>query len=168
MWDSLVSECLRPHALQHTRLPCPSLSLGACSNSYQLSQWCHPTIPSSVTIFSSCLRSFPASESFPMSWFFESGGQNIGASALASVLLVNIQGWFSLGLISLISLLSKGLLNIFSNTTIRKHQFFCAQPSLWSNSHICTWLPEKTKFWLYGPLSTKGDICFLIRCLDLS
>ena len=110
-----------------------------CSNSCLLSQWCHPTIWSSVTTFSSCPQSFPASGSFPTTQFFTSGGLSIRASA--SVFPVNIQGWFPLGLVGLISLLSKGLSRVFSSTTIWKHQFFGAQPSLWSNSHICTWLP---------------------------
>ena len=93
--------------------------------------------------FSSCLLSFPASGSFPMSWLFASGGQSFGASASASVLSVNVQGWFPLGLTGLISLLSKGLSGVFSNSTVWKHQFFSAQPSLWSSSHICIWLLEK-------------------------
>ena len=93
--------------------------------------------------FSSCLLSFPASGSFPMSWLFASGGQSFGASASASVLSVNVQGWFPLGLTGLISLLSKGLSRVFSNSTVWKHQFFSAQPSLWSSSHICIWLLEK-------------------------
>ena len=97
------------------------------SNSCPLSWWCHPTISSSVTSFSSCLQSFPASGSFPMSWLFASGGQNIGASASASALSVTIQGWFPLGLTRLISLLSKGLSRVFSSTTVWKHQFFGTQ-----------------------------------------
>ena len=143
-WDCccIVSDSLWPHGLQHTRLPCPPLSPGACSNSCQLSQWCHPIISSSVVPFS-CLQSFPASGSFPMSQFFASGGQSIGASASASVLPLNIQGLFLLGLTGFISLLSKGLSRVFFNTTVQKHQFSSAQPSLWSNSHICTWLLEK-------------------------
>ena len=107
---------LQPHGLQHTRLPCPSLSPGACSNSCPLSQWCHPTISSSVVPFSSCLQSSPTSGSFPMSQFFPSGGQSIGASASASVLPMNTQGWFHLGWTGWISLQSKGLslyLNFF-------------------------------------------------------
>ena len=139
----VLSDSLRPHGLQHIRLPCPSLSPGVCSNSCPLSQWCHPTISSSVACFSSCLQSFPASGSFPMSQLFTSGGQSIGVSASASVLPMNIQGWFPIELTGLISLQSKGLSRVFSNTTVQKHQFFSAQPSLWSNSHICTWLLEK-------------------------
>ena len=106
-----------------------------------LSQWCHPTISSSVTPFSSCLQSFPASGSFPMSWLFASSGQSTGVSA--SVLPINIQDWSPLGQTGLIPLLSKGLSRVFFNTTIWKHEFFGTQPSLWSNSHICTWLLEK-------------------------
>ena len=116
--------------------------LSVCSNSCPLSLWCHPTISSSVAPFSSCLQSFPESGSFSMSWLFASSGQSIGA--LASVLLMNIKDWFPLGLTGLISLQSKGLPRVFSSTTIRKHQFFSIQPSLWSNSHICTWLLEIT------------------------
>ena len=138
---SVVSDSLQPHGWQHARLPCPSPSPRACSNSCRLSQWCHPTISSSVVPFSFCLRSFPASGSFLMSRLFASGGQSIGASA--SVLLMNLQDWFPLGLISLISLQSKGLSRVFSNTTAQKHQLFGTQPSLWSNSHIHTWLLEK-------------------------
>ena len=123
-----------------------------CSNSCPLSQWCHPTIASSVISFSSCLQSFPASGSFPMSLFFASGGQSIRVSASASILPMNIQDWFPLGLTSSISLLSKGLSRVFSNTTVQKHQFFGTPPSLWYNSHIHTWLLEKPKLWLNGPL----------------
>ena len=102
-----VSNYLRPHGLQHARLPCPSLSPGVCSNSCSLSWWCHPTISSSVAPFSSCLQSFPASGSFPSSWLFTSGGQSIGASASGSVLPLNIQGWFPVGLTGLIYMLFK-------------------------------------------------------------
>ena len=108
-----------------------------------LSWWCHPTISSFVAPFFSCLRSFSASGSFPMSWLFISGGQSTGASASASVLPMNIQDWFPLGLTGLISLQSKGHSRIFSNTTVQKHQFFRTQPALWSNSHSHTWLLEK-------------------------
>ena len=118
---------LQPHWLQHARLFCPSLSPGVCSNSCPLSQWCHPTILSSVVTFSSCPESFPASRSFPMSWLLASGSQSIGASA--SVFPVNIQGWFPLGLTDLIFLQSKGLSRVFSNTKIQNHQFFSTQPS---------------------------------------
>ena len=115
---SVVSDSLQPHRLQHASLPCPSSSSGACSNSCPLSRWCYPTISSSVTSFSSCPQSFPESGSFPMSWFFASGDQSIGASASG---WMNIQGWFPLGLTVLISLQSKGLSRVFSNTTVRKH-----------------------------------------------
>ena len=108
-----------------------------------MSQWCHPTISSSVTPFYFCPQSFPALGSFSMNWLFASGAQSTGVSALASVLQMNIHEWFPLGLIGLISLLSKRLSRVFSNTTVWKHQFFGSQPSLWSNSHICTWLLEK-------------------------
>ena len=118
-----MSDSLQPHGLQHARLPCPSLSPGACSNSCPLSQWCHPTISSSAIPFSSCFQSFLASASFPVSRLFASGGQSIGASASASVLPMNIQGWFPLGLTGLISLQSKGLSRVFSNTTVKKHKF---------------------------------------------
>ena len=114
------------------------------SDSYPSSQWCHPTITSSVIPFSSCLQSFPASGSFPASQVFTSSGQITGASASASVLPMNIQDWFPLGLTGLISLLSKGLSRVFSNFTIQKHQFFSAQLSLSSNSHTHTWLLEKS------------------------
>ena len=129
-----MSNSLQPNGLKHSRLPCPSPTPGACSNSCPLSWWCHPTISFSVVPFSSCLQSFPASGSFPMNQLFASGGQSIGASA--SVLSMNIQGWFPLGLIGLIYLLSKGLSRVFSSTTVQMHYFFSAQPSLWSNSHI--------------------------------
>ena len=138
---SVVSDALQLHGLQHARLSCPSSTPGACSNSCPLSRWCHPAISSSVAPFSSCLQSFPASGSFPMSLFFTSGDQSIEAST--SVLPMSIQDWFPLGLTDLISLQSKGLSRVFSNTTVQKHQFFGAQLSLWSNSHIHTWLLEK-------------------------
>ena len=113
-----------------TRLPCPSPSPGVCSDSNPLSQWCHPTISSCVIPFSSCLQSFSASGAFPTSQLFASGGLSIGASASASVLPMNMQDWFPLGLTGLISLQSKGLSRVFSNTTVQKHQFFSAQLSL--------------------------------------
>ena len=140
---SVMSDSLWPHGLQHTRPPCPSSSPGACSSSCPLGQWCHPTISSSVITFSSCLQSFPASGSFPMSQFFASGGQSIGVSASTSVLPTNIQDGFPLGWTGLNSLQFKGLLKVFSNTTIQKHQFFGTHLSLWPSSHIHTWLLEK-------------------------
>ena len=127
---SVMSNSLWLQGLQHTRLPCPSPITGTCSNSCLSSQWCHPTISSSVIPFSSCLQSFPASRSFQMSWFFAPGSQSIGASASASVLAMNIQDWFPLGWTGWISLQSKGLSRAFSNTTVQKHQFFGAQLSL--------------------------------------
>ena len=124
---SIIQLCLtlRPHGLKHTKFPCLSLTPGACSNSCPSSWWCHPTISFSVIPFSSCLQSFPASGSFPMCQLFASGGQSIEASA--SVLPMNIQDWFPLGLTDLSSLQSKGLSKFFSNTTIQKHQFFSTQ-----------------------------------------
>ena len=127
---SVVSDSLRPHGLQHARLPCPSPTPGAYSNSCPSHRWCHPTISSSVVPFSSCLQSCPASGSLPTSRFFTSGGQNIGASASASVLPMNIQDWFPLGWTGWISLQSQGLSRVFSNTTVQKHQLFGAQLSL--------------------------------------
>ena len=150
---SVMSSFVWPHGLQHARLPCPSPTPGACSNSCPLSWWCHPTTLSSVIPFSSCLQSFPASGAFPMSQLFTSGGQSIGASA--SVLPMHIQDWFPLGWIGWISLQSKGLSRVFSNTTVQKHQFFGAQFSLWSNSHIHTWLLEKPYVWLDRCLLAK-------------
>ena len=127
---SVRSDSLQPHGLQHARLPCLSSTPGACSNSYPSSWWCHQTMASSVIPFSSCLQSSPASGSFPMSPFFTSDGSSIGVSASTSVLPVNIQNWFPLGQTVLISLQSKGLSRVFSNTTVQKHQFFGAQLSL--------------------------------------
>ena len=124
---SVMSISLRPHELQHARLPCPSPTPGACSNLCPSGQWCHPTISSSVIPFSSCLQSFPASGSFPMSQLFAWGGQRIGVSTSASVLPVNTQDWSPLGWTSWISLQSKGLSRVSSHTTVQKHQFFGAQ-----------------------------------------
>ena len=138
-----VLNSLRPHGLQHTRLPCPSLTPGACSNSYPSSLWCHQTISFSVIPFFSCLQSFPASGSFLVSQFFTSGGQSTGVSASASVLPMNIQDWFPVEWTDWISLQSKGLSRVFTNTTVQKHQFFGAQLSSQSNSHIYTWPLEK-------------------------
>ena len=143
------------HGLQHTRLPCPSPPTRIYSNSWPLSRWCHPAISLSDIPFSSCLQSCPALDSFPMSQFFTSGGQRIGALASASVLPVNIQDWFPLGWTGWISFQSKGLSRVFSNTTVQKHQFFGTQLSLWSDSHIHTWLLEKPQLWLDKLLSAK-------------
>ena len=129
---TVMFDSLQPHGLQQARLPCPSPSPRACSNSRPLSWWCHSTISFSVIPFFSHFQSFPASGSFPASRLFKSGGPSIGASA--SVLLMNIQGWFPLGLTGLISLQSTGLSRVFSNITVQKHQFFGTLPSLWSNS----------------------------------
>ena len=139
--SSVMSDSLQPHELEHVRLSCPSLSPGVCSNSCPLRRWCHPIISTSVIPFFSCPKSFPASGPFQMSQLFTSSGQSTGASA--SVLPMNIQGWFTLGLTGLISLQSKRLSRVFSNTRVRKHQFFGTQPSLWSNSYISTWLQKK-------------------------
>ena len=124
-----MSSSLRSHGLQHTRLPGPSLSPRICSNSCPVSQWCYPTISSSVAPFSSYPQSWPGSGFFPMSQLFPSGGQNIRTSASASISPVNIQDWFPLGLTGLISLLSKGLSRDFSSTTVQKHQYFGVQSS---------------------------------------
>ena len=140
---SVTQLCLTPYGLQHIRLPCLSPTPRACSNSCPLLRWCRPTISSSVIPFSSCPQSFPASGSFQISQLFTAGGQKIEALASASILPMNIQGWFLLGLTDLISLQSKGLSRVFSNTTIQKHEFFSIQLSLWSNYHIHTWLLEK-------------------------
>ena len=134
---SVMADSLQPRELQHTSPPCPSPTPGVYSNSCPSSRLFHPTISPSVIPFF-CLQSFPASGSFPMSQLFTSGCQSTGASASVSVLPMNIQDWFSLGLTGLISLQSKGLSRVFSNTKVQKHQFFGTQPSLWSNSHIHT------------------------------
>ena len=140
---SVVSDSLWLRGVQHTRPPCPSLTPGVHSNSCPLSQWCHPAIPSSVIPFSSCPQSLPASGSFPMSQLFAWGGHNIGVSASASVPPMNTQDWSPLGWTGWISLQSKGLSRVFSNTTVQKHQFFGAQLSSQSNSHMHTWPLEK-------------------------
>ena len=140
---SVVSDLLRTHELQHTRPPGPSPTPGVHPNPCPLSQWCHPTISSSVVPFSSCPQSFPASGSFPTSQLFAWGGQSIGVSASSSVLPMNTQDWSPLGWTGWISLQSKGLSGVFSNTTVLKHQFFGTQSSSQSNSHIHTWPLEK-------------------------
>ena len=139
----VVSNSLRPSGLQHTRLPHLSPTPGVYSNSCTLSRWCHPTISSSVVPFSSCLQSFQASGAFQMSRPFKSGGQSIGVSASTSLLPMNTQDWSPLGWTGWISLQSKGLSRVFSNTTVQKHHFFGAQLSSQSNSHIHTWPLEK-------------------------
>ena len=132
---SVMSDSLQPHGLQHARIPCPSPSPGACSGELVMSWWCHPTISTSVILFS-CIQSFPASESFLMSQLLPSDDQSIRVSASALVLPMNIQGWSLLELTGLISLQSKGLSRVFSNTTVQKHHFFGTQLSLWSNLNL--------------------------------
>ena len=141
---SVMSDYLQPHELQHARPPCPSPTPRVYSNSCPLSLWCHPTISSSVVPFSPRLQSFPASGSFQMSQLFAWGGQSIGVSASTLVLPMSTQDWSPLGWTGWISLQSKGLSRVFSNTTVQKHPFFSAQLSLQSNSHIHTWLLEKS------------------------
>ena len=140
---SVVSNYLQPYESQHARPPCPSPIPGVHPNSCPLSQWCRPTISSSVVPFSSCSQSLPASGSFPMSQLFASSGQRTRVSASASVLPMNTQAWSPLGWTGWISLQPKGLSRVFSSTTVQKHQFFSAQPSSQSNSHIHTWPQEK-------------------------
>ena len=160
-----MSDSLQPYGLQHSRFLCPTLSLRAGSNLCPLSWWCYLTIssklPSSPFAFS-----LSQPQVSPVSQLFTSGGQTIQVSA--SVLPMNIQGWFPLALIDLISLLSEGFSRVFSSTTVWKYQFFGAQPSLWSKSHIHTRLLEKPQLWLYGVLLAKWCLCFLICCLGLS
>ena len=140
---SVMSDSLWPHESQQDRPPCPSPTPRVYSNSCPLSWWCHPAISSSVVPFSSCPQSLSASGSFPMSQLFPWGGQSIGVSASASVFPMNTQDWYPLGWNDWISLQSKGLSRVFSNTTVQKHQFFSAQLSSQSNSHIHTWPLEK-------------------------
>ena len=149
-----MSDSLRPHESQHTRPPCPSPTPGVQSDSRPSSQWCHPAISSSVIPFSSCPQPVPASESFPMSQLFAWGGQSTRVWALASLLPKKSQGWSS-EWTGWISLQSKGLSRVFSNTTVQKHQFFSTQPSSQSNCHIHTWPQEKPLPWLDGPLLAK-------------
>ena len=130
----VMSDTFWTHELQHVRLPCPSLSPWVCSNPCPLCQWCHTTISSSFTPFSSCPQSFPASGSFPMSWLFTPGGQSIDASA--SVFPMNIQDWFPLGWTGWISLQSKGLSRVVPSITVQRHQLFDVQPFLWSLTFI--------------------------------
>ena len=140
---SVLSDYLLPHESQHTRPPCPSPSPRVHSDSCPSSPWCHPAISSSVVPFSSCPQSLPASESFPMTQIFTWGGQSTGVSALASFLPKKSQGWSPSEWTGWISLQSKVLSRVFSNTTVQKHQFFGTQLSLQSNSHIHTWPQEK-------------------------
>ena len=159
---SFEADSLWPHGLQHTWLPCPSPTPGVHPNPCPLSWSCHPTISISVVPFS-CPQSFLASGSFQMSQIFASGGQNIGASA--SALPMSIQGWLPLGLTGLISMLPNGLARVFSKSQFKS---FSIQPSLWSSSHIRTWLLERPQLWLCEPLLAKWCLCFFILCLDLS
>ena len=152
---TVVSDSLRPNELQHTRPPCPSPTPGVHSDSRPLSQWCHPAISSSVVPFSSCPQSLRASESFPMSQLFTWDGHSTGVSALASFSPKKSQGWSPLEWTGWISLQSKGLSRVFFNITVQKHQFFGAQLSSQSNSHIHTWPLEKPQPWLDGPLLAK-------------
>ena len=149
---SVVSDSLWPHEPEHTRPHCLSPIPRVHPNPCPLSQWCHPTISSSVLPLSSCPQSFPAAGSFQMSQFFASGGQSIGVTASALVLPMNIQDWFPFGRTGLIFLHSKGLSGVFSNTKVHKHQLFSTQLSLQSNSHIHTRPLEKPQPWLDGPL----------------
>ena len=138
----VLSDSLQPHGLQHTKPPCPSLSSEACPSLCPLLWWCHPAISSLVSPFFSCPQSFPASGTFPVSKLFASDDQNTGVSASASLLPVIIQGWFPLRLIYFISLLSKELAQVFSSTTVQRHQFFGTLPSLLSSSqqpYMTTW-----------------------------
>ena len=151
---SFVSDSLWPHESQHARPPCPSPTPGVNLDSRPCSRWCHPAILSSVVPFSSYPQSLPASESFPMSQLFAWGGQSIGVSALASFLPKKSRGWSPSEWTGWISLQSKGLSRVF-NTTVQKHQFFSAQLSIWSNSHIHTLLLEKQQLWLDNPLSAR-------------
>ena len=139
----VAPDSLWSHGLQHSRSAYPSSSPRICPNSHALYWWCHPVISSSDTLFSFSPQSFPESGTFPMSHLFASDNSNIGASASASVLPVNIQGWSPLRLTGLISLLSKGLLGVFSSTTVQRHQFFGILPFLWSSSHNHTWSPGR-------------------------
>ena len=148
---SVMSNTLRPHVLQHAQASMFITNSNLCL----LSQWGHPTISSSVIPFSTCFQSFPALAPFQMSQFFTSDGQSIGVSVSASVFPMNIHDWFPLGWTGWISRQSKGLSRVFSNTTVQNHQVFCAQLSLWSNSYTHTWLLEKPRLWLDGPLLAK-------------
>ena len=167
--QSVMSDSLQLHGLQHTRFPCPSPTPGACSNPCPSSWWCHPTISSSGVPFSSHLQPFPASGSFPMSQFFTSGGQSIGVLASASVLPMNIQDWSPLGWTGWISLQSKGLLRVLSNTAVQKHQFFtsgasevaaCPPSLLW-------WFFSSTTSYPLSLLQSKNSSCLFSWCQPL-
>ena len=160
-----MSDSLWAHGLQHTRLPCPSLSPGVCSNSCSLTQWCHTAISSSAAPFPFAF-SLPGHQGSSTKLILQIRWPKYWASA--SVLPMNIKHRFPVGLTCLISLWSKEFSRVSSSTTVQKHQFFSTQPSLWSNSYIHTWLLEKPYFWLYKPLLAKWCLCFLIHCLGLS
>ena len=162
-----MSDSLWPHGMQHARLPCPSPTPRACSNSCPCGQWCHPPISSSVIPFSSCLQSFPASGSFPMSKFFTWRGQSIGVTASALVLPVNIQDWFPLGWTGWISLQSKGLSTVFSNTTVQKHQLFSIRISysLTLTSIYDYGKKQLSQWFCQDGLSAEQCLCFLIYYL---
>ena len=164
---SVMSDSLWHHGLQHTGGPCPSQTPGVYLNPCPLSRWCHPTISSFVILFS-WPQSFPASGSFQMSHLSASGGQSIRVSASTSVLPKNTQDWSPSEWTGWISLQSKGLSRVFSNTTVQKHQLFGAQLSSYFNSHIHTWPLEKPLPWLDGPMLAKVCLCFLISCLNWS
>ena len=161
---SVVSDSLKPDGLQHSSPPCPTPTPGDYPNSCPLSQWCHPAISSSVIPFS-CPKSLPASGSFPMSQLFTWGSQSIGIWASESVLPMNTQDWSPLGWTGWISLQSKGLSWVFSNITVQKHQFFGTQVSLESNSHIHTWLLEKTIAFTWWTFVGKV-MCLLFNTLS--
>ena len=165
---SLVSDSLRPHESQHPRPPCPSPNPRVYTNSCPLSLWCHPAISSSIIPFSSCPQSFPASGSFSMSQLFTWCSQSIGISASTSVLPMNMEDWSPLGWTCWISLQSKRLSSVFSNTTVQKHQFFVTKLSSHTNSHIHTWPLKKPYPWLDGPLLAKQCLCFLLCYLGWS
>ena len=171
---SVMTDSLQPHELQHTRLPCPSLSSWVWSNSSSLSRWCYLTISSSVAPFSFCPQSSSALGSVPVSQLFASGGQSIGVSTSSPVLPMNIQGWSPLGLTGWISLQSKGLSRVFSSTTVQKHQFFGAQPSVWSSSHIHTWSASwsanqdaSIDWWTLTFIKAECNECSCVECLGI-
>ena len=169
---SVMSDSLWPHESQHARPPCPLPTPGVYSNSCPLSRWYHPAISSSVVTFSACSQSLPASGSFPMSQLFAWGGQSIGVSASTSVLPMNTQDWSPLGWTGWIFLQPKGLSRVFSNTTVQKHQFFGAQLSSLSNSHIHTWLlVENFKFqigspWLLFQTTSPIKLVLILTCKE--
>ena len=167
MWCKCASDQIRsftqlcptlcdPMNCSYTRPPITNSRVHSVSR--PSSQWCHPAISSSVIPFSSCPQSLPASESFPMSQLFAWGGQSTGVSALASFLPKKSQGWSPSEWTGWISLQSKGLSRVFSNTAVQKHQFFGAQPFLWSSSHFCTWLLEKNHSFEYMDLCWQSDV----------